>query len=89
MADSGSDKTAAGSDPPAPPGMPRWVKVFGLVLIGVLMLAGGLMLFGGGDHGPGRHTGQGGAGQAIEQPASDGDSSGHAPPEGGHAPPEA
>ena len=52
-------------------GMPGWVKVFvviGVVLL-VLLIAG--LVFGGGEHGPGRHMG-GGAGD--ETPTS------HVPP---------
>jgi hypothetical protein len=43
------------SGPGQPPGMPRWVKVFGItvaVLLVVMLLA---MLVSGGRHGPGRH----------------------------------
>jgi hypothetical protein len=43
------------SGPAQPPGMPRWVKVFGItlaVLLAVMLLA---MLVSGGQHGPGRH----------------------------------
>ena len=43
------------SGPAQPPGMPRWVKVFGItvaVLLAVVLLA---MLVSGGRHGPGRH----------------------------------
>lgn len=36
-------------------GVPRWVKVFGLVVIGLVVLAVVLMLVNGGEHGPGRH----------------------------------
>jgi len=36
-------------------GTPRWVKVFGIIaLVLILMLV--IMLIAGGDHGPGRHT---------------------------------
>jgi hypothetical protein len=38
----------------APPKMPLWVKVFGIVLI-VLALMIGIMIISGGEHGPGRH----------------------------------
>jgi hypothetical protein len=34
---------------------PRWVKVFGIILISFVLLALILMLFSGGKHGPGRH----------------------------------
>lgn len=43
------------SGPDQPPGMPRWVKVFGItaaVLLTVMIL---IMLLSGGQHGPGRH----------------------------------
>lgn len=34
---------------------PKWVKVFGIILISFVLLAVLLMLFSGGKHGPGRH----------------------------------
>ena len=38
------------------PGMPRWVKVSGIIVIGLVLLVVILLLTGvGGDHGPGRH----------------------------------
>lgn len=41
--------------PESPPPTPRWVKLFGIVgLVLILLLIGGLLLFGG-EHGPGRH----------------------------------
>lgn len=43
-------------------GTPRWVKVFGVVALVVVVLFIGLMIFGGGEHGPGRHTPSGDAG---------------------------
>jgi hypothetical protein len=49
-----------------PTGTPRWVKVFGVVAIVVLVLFVVLLVFGG-DHGPSRHSGDPG-GQAL--PAS-------------------
>jgi hypothetical protein len=61
---------------PAPAGAPRWVKVFGIVVIAVVLFAVVLALAGGG-HGPGRHLPGGDAG--AEAPAD-----GHVPPEGGH-----
>lgn len=41
----------------APPGMPRWVKVSGLVVLAVLVVLVVIMLLAGGEHGPGLHTG--------------------------------
>ncbi len=38
------------------PGMPRWVKVSGIIVIVLVLLVVILLLTGvGGDHGPGRH----------------------------------
>lgn len=47
-------------------GMPRWVKVFTVIgaLLVVLLVVG--LVFGGGNHGPGRHTG----GDSGETPTS-------------------
>jgi hypothetical protein len=49
----------ADQPPPAPdtePGMPRWVKVFGIVLLVIVVLVVAMLLLGGGNHGPGRHA---------------------------------
>lgn len=60
------------ADSPAYPGTPRWVKVFGIIAIVVILLFFILMFTRGpGGHGPGRHTGFGGSG-------------GYTPPEGAH-----
>ena len=48
------------------PGTPRWVKAFAIVAIVLILLLGGLLLFGGGNHGPGRHTGV--VSQPLTQP---------------------
>lgn len=39
----------------SPPGVPRWVKVFGVVAVIVVLLAIAAMIWVGGEHGPGRH----------------------------------
>jgi len=45
------------------PGIPRWVKVIGIITLVLILLVGIVMLTGvGGDHGPGRHTPSGDAG---------------------------
>ena len=65
---------------------PRWVKASAIVAVVLLLLIGGLMVFGGGSHGPGRHTGSGDAGRqapAGQAPSGD-DLGGHTPPAGGH-----
>ena len=41
------------SDHETPPGMPKWVKVSGIIII-VFILVGAVLLLSGG-HGPGRH----------------------------------
>ena len=38
-----------------PPGIPRWVKVSGIVVAVLIVLVIAVMLLAGGNHGPGRH----------------------------------
>ncbi len=57
----GTPAGAAG-EPPAPPGAPRWVKVFGIVVAVVALLFVLLLFAGGGSHGPGRHLPSGAGG---------------------------
>lgn len=40
----------------SPPSTPRWVKVFGIVVLIAALLLVGILLFSGGSHGPRRHT---------------------------------
>lgn len=56
---------------PDAPRMPRWVKIFGIVAVIVLVLVVAIALFGGDKHGPGRHhVGvDPGAGNAANFPA--------------------
>ncbi len=44
-----------------PPSTPRWVKVFGVIGIVLILLFGILKLAGGSNHGPGRHMPSGNA----------------------------
>jgi hypothetical protein len=69
------------AEPPPYPGTPRWVKVFAIIVIVLVLLLGGLKLFGvGGEHGPGRHAPPGDAGgQALPSLVIQD----RAPPEGG------
>lgn len=79
--DTGSD-TARG----APPGLPRWVKVAGLI-IGILLVAlAAIMAIAGGDHGPGRHANGDQPTEQIDQKAPAADApGGHDPSDwGGH-----
>ncbi len=69
MADSSpypdGDDTGARAERESPPypGMPRWVKVFGIVIIVLILLVIIVMLAGvGGEHGPGRHMPSGDTG---------------------------
>jgi hypothetical protein len=52
--DPGAD-AGVGSDRGSPPGTPRWVKVFGMIAL-VLVVAIVIVLLVGGGHGPGRHA---------------------------------
>ena len=74
------------------PGLPRWVKVFAIIVIVLVLLVGIIMFTGvGGQHGPGRHMPSGDAGgqtppsSVIEDyTPPGGDLGGHALPEGGY-----
>jgi hypothetical protein len=67
------------ADRPPYPGTPRWVKVFGIILIVVVLLVVA-RIFIGGEHGPGRHAPSGDAsGQVLPSSVMED----HAPPEGG------
>lgn len=48
----------AGAPPARDPsaGTPRWVKVAGAIALLVALLLGAMLLLGGGEHGPARHT---------------------------------
>ena len=50
---------------PPYPGTPRWVKVFGIIVIVVVLLVVAGMFISGGEHGPGRHTPSGSAGGQV------------------------
>ena len=50
------------AEPPPYPGIPRWVKVSGIICGVLVLLAVILMLAGGGRHGPWRHMSSGDAG---------------------------
>ncbi len=73
-------------------GPPRWVKVFGLVALAVILLFVILLLTKGpGGHGPSRHTSSSDPGGgtplssiAVADPARSGGLGDHAPPEAGH-----
>ena len=71
-------------DGEATTGAPRWVKVFGIIALVLVLLVGILLLAGGpGGHGPGRHTdGQTPASNVAELEGA----GGHTPPSGSHAP---
>ena len=64
-----------------PPGIPRWVKVSGLVVASIVVVLVAAMLALGGDHGPGRHLGGDDASPSHTVPPGGG---GHTPPPGAH-----
>ncbi len=60
MTDSPRDPYAGvGPDNESSTGMPRWVKVFGIIALVVVLLVVVVLLTRGTDHGPGRHFGLG------------------------------
>jgi hypothetical protein len=65
---------------PPYPGTPRWVKVFGIIVIVLVLLVAAMMFIAGGEHGPGRHTPSGDAGGQVAVSSVMED---HTPPEGG------
>ena len=68
--------TAGGPDRESPPGMPRWVKVSGILVGALILLLLILALTGvlGGQHGPGRHLPGGDTGPGVTGPGA------HTPP---------
>ena len=75
------DTTAGGADRASPPGMPRWVKVSGIVVAVLVILVVLMMLLAGGSHGPGRHIPgvQSPAGASAVLTLSGDGTGGHAP----------
>jgi hypothetical protein len=55
MADRYPD-TGVGPDRESTTSTPRWVKVFGIIAIVLVLLFVVVLLFSGGSHGPGGHT---------------------------------
>ena len=72
----------AGRDRPA---TPRWVKIVGVIALVLLVVVVVALVAGGGEHGPGRHSGSGDGG-AQTAPSGTGErgSGRHKPPPGGH-----
>jgi hypothetical protein len=65
------DATGVGPDRGSTTGTPRWVKVFGIIALVLVLLFVALLLTGrGGGHGPGRHAPSGDAGGHTPPPAS-------------------
>lgn len=60
------DRPASGPpDAPAAEAMPRWVKVVLGIGLALLLLVAALNVFGGGQHGPGRHFPAGAAAPVV------------------------
>jgi hypothetical protein len=69
------------ADLPSYPGIPRWVKVSGIIVIVLVLLVAIIIFTGlGGEHGPGRHI-QSGAPSDAGGPTPSGSLGGHMPPE--------
>ena len=57
-----ADDSGGGPERESANGTPRWVKVFGIIALVLVLLGVVLLLTGrGGEHGPGRHSFDGGA----------------------------
>jgi hypothetical protein len=76
--DHGSSEEAHMADPPPYPnsreeaGLPRWVKVLGIVVAVVVLLVVAIMFIGGGGHSPRRHGGAGGDAPSVAAARSGG-----------------
>jgi hypothetical protein len=57
------EAAGVGADRGSPPGMPRWVKVAGIILAVLVLLLVIVLLISGGEHGPRRHLSGGAGGQ--------------------------
>lgn len=83
------DETGVEPDRESTPGTPRWVKVFGVIALVLVVLVVVMLVTGGGNHGPGRHTGGSGdrGGETttagVREPGGAGK---HRPPPGRHSP---
>jgi hypothetical protein len=79
------EKDGVVAEPEAPTrihGTPRWVKVFGIVTLALVVLLVVVLVTGGGNHGPRRHAPAGGAGTpAVSLPER------HNAPTGAHTQP--
>lgn len=64
---------------------PRWALVLGFVTLIVILVAVIMMVAGGGQHGPGRHTGgEPGVQRGVDESQTPPGFGGHTPPEGAH-----
>jgi hypothetical protein len=70
----------AGPDRESPPGVPRWVKVLGIIAAVLVLLTVIVLVVGGGGHGPGRHA----LDQNQEQRIGPGDGGARDPSTWGH-----
>jgi hypothetical protein len=52
-----TEKSSVPGNDGAPTGVPGWVKVSGIIAGAVIVLLAAMLIFGGGNHGPGRHMG--------------------------------
>lgn len=58
MSERGTEERHGAGDRAQPTRLPRWVKVFLIVAVALVLLAVGVALVVGGEHGPGRHQAQ-------------------------------
>lgn len=58
------------ADHSSPPGMPRWAKVVGLVILVAALVLVAVLALGGGGHGPARHASTGEPGDTAPAAAA-------------------
>lgn len=59
------DNTSPETDGSSPPGIPRWLKMSGIIVLVVILLVVIIQLVVGGQHGPGLHTSSGADGDST------------------------
>ena len=77
-----ADEKRPATEPGGSTATPRWVKVSAAIAVAVVLLIAAMLVFGGGEHGPGRHLGGGdnAAGESRDDARATEAPEGHEPP---------